>query len=190
LLLVLMASSCVTTGEKGDNEETRDIEIREEYGVDEDISQKFKQAVQLIKEEKYKDAVTLLEEVTKRSKKHSAPYVNLGIVYLKLGDVEKSEENFLVALKVNPDHPVTNNELGIVYRKSGRFKEAKKLYEHIIKKYPYFLPARKNIGILCDLFMQDLTCAIEHYDAYLKIKPDDEKVQLWLKDLQRREGVK
>ena len=190
MLIMIFLASCATTRETTDNSLPQDIEIREEYGVDDDINSKFEQAVELIKQEQYKDAIVLLEEVTDQSKKHSAPYVNLGIAYLKLGKIEESEESLLKALKINPDHPVTNNELGMVYRKSGRFKEAKKVYEYVLTKYPFFLPARKNIGILCDLFMKDLVCAIEHYEAYLKIKTGDKNVKIWLKDLKQRAGVK
>ena len=75
-----------------------------------------------------------------------------------------------------------------MYRKTGRFSEAKNIYENIIKNYPQFLPARKNLGILCDLFMNDLDCAIEQYDIYLKIRPNDKDIKIWLTDLKRRAG--
>jgi len=189
ILLIHFMASCASTGKK-DDIEVRDIEINEEYGVDDAINESFTKAVQHIKNEQYNEAITLLLEVTDQSKKHSAPYVNLGIAYLKLGKIHESEESFLKALKINPDHPVTNNELGIVYRKSGRFSEAKTAYLHVLKNFPLFLPARKNIAILCDLFMKDLECAIEHYNEYLKLKPNDKKVNIWLTDVKRRAGVK
>ena len=129
---VIMLSSCATSSKKDDLPDVDDIEITEEYGVDSEINDKFKTAVKLIAEEEYEKAVVLVLEVTEHSNKHSAPYVNLGIAYLKLGKVEKSEDNLLKALKINPNHPVTNNELGIVYRKSGRFAEAKVVYLHVL----------------------------------------------------------
>lgn len=187
-LLVIMLVSCVTTKPKTTDIEKRDIEINEAYGVDVDVTDKFNHAVELINENKYDEAIKLLIEVTSRTNKHSAPYVNLGIAYLKTGKIVEAEESLLKAFKINPDHPVTNNELGMVYRKSGRFAEAKNSYERVIKKYPEFLPARKNLGILCDLFMDDLGCAIEHYEAYLNIKQDEKNVQIWLTDLKRRAG--
>lgn len=185
-LLVVLLASCATKEVRKPEDTSGDIEIKEEYGVDEQVNEMFKEAVAAIRDEKYQQAIDLLTKVTEQSEKHSAPYVNLGIAYLKLGKVKESEDNLLKALKINPDHPVTNNELGIVYRKSGRFDEAKKLYLHVLKKYPLFLPARKNLGILCDLFMKDFHCAVEQYEAYLKQKPDDKKVQIWLTDVKRR----
>lgn len=188
-LLLCSLSSCVTTATK-DHADVSDIEINEEYGVDDAVNEAFAKAVQHIKDEQYNEAITLLIEVTEKSNKHSAPYVNLGIAYLKLGKIQESEESLLKALKINPDHPVTNNELGIVYRKSGRFKEAKSVYLHVLEKFPLFLPARMNVAILCDLFMNDFHCAIQHYSEYLKLKANDKNVQIWLTDVKRRAGVK
>lgn len=189
MLFIVLLSSCVNNVKDSDTDEYKNIIINEEYGVDEAITEKFNQAVKLIQEDKNEEAVKLLLEVTSNSKKHSAPYINLGIAYLKLGKVDESEEQLLKALAISPDHPVANNELGLVYRKSGRFAEAKKVYQHVVDQYPLFLPVRKNYGILCDLFMKDLHCAIEQYQAYLKQKPDNKEMKIWLTDLKRRAGV-
>jgi len=191
VILVLLISACATSEKKGDTDGVvQDIEIKEEFGVDESVSEIFKQAVELLREKKYNEAITLLKQVVEASDKHSAPFVNLGIAYLKVGKIDESEENFKKALTINPDHPVTNNELAIAYRKSGRFDEARQRYQHVIAKYPLFLPARKNLGILCDLFLKDFQCAIEQYGAYLSLKPEDEKVKIWFTDVKRRAGVK
>lgn len=188
LLSLMLLFSCATTSQRTSESESHDIVITENYGVDVEVSDKFNKAVELLDAKKYKEAIKLLLEVTGRTKQHSAPYVNLGIAYLKTGKIEEAEKSLLAALKINPNHPVTNNELAIIYRKSGRFSEAKKIYEQVVENHPQFLPARKNLGILCDLFMGDLDCAIKHYDAYLNLQPDDKQVNIWLLDLKQRTG--
>ncbi|MDH5424232.1 MAG: tetratricopeptide repeat protein [Gammaproteobacteria bacterium] len=188
LLMTSLLSACMVAEVKQEADDERDIVISEEYGVDADVTQKFNQAVELIGQKQYEKAVTLLTDVTARTDKHSAPYVNLGVAYAKLGKIDEAEENLLKALKINPLHPVTNNELGIVYRQRGRFEDAKKAYQAVISRYPRFLPAIRNLGILCDIFMNDLECAIEQYAAYLEYSPDEKNIQIWLTDLQRRAG--
>ena len=189
LLLAGVLAACATNKSKQDVViDTDDIAIYEEYGIDTDLTEKFNQAVSLIKAKKFKDAIDLLLVVTSKTNKHSAPYINLAIAYSETGNVEEAEKILLKALKINPNHPVTNNEIGMLYRKTGRFADAKQAYENVIKRYPQFLPVRKNLGILCDLFMGDLDCAIEHYEAYLKLNPEEKKVQIWLADLKRRAG--
>ena len=187
LLLVLMLAACGTTS-KVTKITTDDIVIAEEFGIDTDLANKFNQAVKYIKDQKYDAAIELLVEVTDKTNKHSAPYINLGIAYSESGQIKNAEDILLKAIKINPTHPVTTNELGLLYRKTGRFSEAKMTYEKIIKNYPQFLPVRKNLGILCDLFMNDLDCAIEQYKVYLSVRPNDKKMKIWLTDLKRRAG--
>ena len=187
LLCAFLLVACGTTS-KVPSIDTDDIVITEEFGIDTYLSEKFNQAVIHIQNKKFKEAIELLVDVTSQTDKHSAPYINLAIAYSGMGENKEAEKVLLKALTINPTHPVTNNELGLVYRKSGRFAQAKTTYEQIIKNYPQFLPARKNLGILCDLFMKDLGCAIEQYEAYLSLRPEEKEVSIWLADLKKRAG--
>jgi Flp pilus assembly protein TadD len=162
------------------------IEITESYGVDPEIRSEFNQAVHYLNQENYPDAIKLLRAVSGKTSKFSAPYINLGIAYARTGELKKAEENFRKALDVNKQHPVANNELGLVYRKTGRYVEARLIYETLISTYPEFLPARKNLGVLCDIYIQDLNCALEQYEEYLKGRPEDEKVKIWVADVKSR----
>jgi tetratricopeptide (TPR) repeat protein len=162
------------------------IEISENYGVDPEIRNQFNQAVALLNEGKYSEAIRLLKAVCGRTSKFSAPYINLGIAYARTDEFAKAEENFKKALKISRQHPVAQNELGLVYRKTGRYVDARKVYEELLSLYPDFLPARRNLGVLCDIYIQDLRCALEQYEGYLKGKPDDEKVKIWVADVKSR----
>lgn len=162
------------------------IEITENYGVDPEIRAEFNQAIELLNQEKYEEGIRLLKAVSGKTSKFSAPYINLGIAYMKTNDFEKAEESFKKAIDVSEQHPVAHNELGLVYRKTGRYKEARELYESLISMYPDFLPARKNLGVLCDIYIQDLNCALEQYEEYLEAVPNDEKVKIWVADVKGR----
>lgn len=162
------------------------IEIAESFGVDPEIRAQFHNAVNLLNAEKYPEAIRLLKAVTGKTSKFTAPHINLGIAYARTGEMKKAEESLKKALKINNRHPVASNELGLIYRKTGRYREARKLYESLLIIYPDFLPAHKNLGVLCDIYIQDLECALEQYQAYLKGLPDDKKVKIWVADVKSR----
>ena len=162
------------------------IEITENYPVDPEVREEFQQAVGLLKEEKYSEAIRLLKTVTGKTSKFTGPFINIGIAYARTGELDKAEENLKKALELNANHPVALNELGLVYRKTGRYAEARTLYNTLLQLYPDYLPAHKNLGVLCDIYIQDLHCALEQYEAYLIGIPEDEKVKIWIVDVKSR----
>jgi len=198
--LFMLLSACATTGsgqqadqrtcssaeQKNDCNLGYVIEIHQKIGVDPEIRQEFNDAIALLNEENYAEAIRLLKGITGKTSKFTAPYINLGIAYARTGEMNKAEQTLKKALELNAQHPVANNELGIVYRKTGQYTKARDHYKTVVKTYPEFLPARKNLGVLCDIYMHDLECALEQYEEYLKRKPDDEKVKIWVADVKSR----
>jgi len=148
----------------------------------------FDRAVAILANGDYDEAIILLEKVTEKSPGVTAPYINLAIAYGRTGRLELAEENLKAALELFPGHPVANNEYGLLYRRTGRFAEAKAMYEKAIEGFPDYYPARRNLGILCDLYLSDLSCALEHYKIYSEARPEDEQVKLWVADLRTRLG--
>lgn len=164
------------------------IVITDEADVDGDVRSDFETATALLAAEKYEEGIELLGKVIKRSPKSTAPYINLAMAYRKQGNLKEAEEQIKKALEINPLHPVANDEYAKIHRRNGNFSEARRLYEALLNTYPRFYPARKNLGILCDLYLNDLPCALEQYEIYSAARPEDEKVTLWIADLRRRIG--
>jgi len=162
------------------------FEIAENYSIDSDIRALFNKAVVLLKNGDYQGAIGILKQVVKKEQKFTAPYINLGIAYFRTDKLKKAEKNFLKALKLNAVHPVANSELGMLYRKTGRYREARERYEAVLDEYPGFMPVRRNFAVLCDIYLQDLPCAHQQYEAYLLDDPKDEQVKIWMLDLKNR----
>lgn len=133
-------------------------------------------------------AITLLEEVTQSAPELSAPRINLGVAHARKGELEAAETALLSALALSPRHPVAKNELGIVYRRMGRFGDARSQLESALEIAPGFHPAHRNLAILCDLYLGDPACALEHYERYRAAVPDDPKIGMWIADLRQRSG--
>ena len=52
--------------------------------------------------------------------------------------------------------------------------------------YPGFHFARRNLAVLCDLYLMDLQCALENYEAYMATVPRDDEATIWIADLKLR----
>jgi tetratricopeptide (TPR) repeat protein len=158
--------------------------IELEAGIESD----FQHAVGLMENGEYASAVKKLESIISREQRLIAPFINIAIAYRKIGNTEKAEENLNKALKMDPLHPVVNNELGLIYRKAGKFNKARESYQKVIANYPAFAAAKRNLGVLCDLYLHDFECALEQFENYLELNPDDKNVPIWIADVKQRAG--
>jgi Tfp pilus assembly protein PilF len=143
----------------------------------------FDRAVNILKNKDYDQAIDIFQKVIEQSPSVTAPYINIAIAYQATGKTEQAEKHLKTALKLFPEHPVVCNEYGLLYRKTGRFAEARAIYEEAIERFPDYYPAHKNLGILCDLYLNDPACALEHYEIYSEAKPEDKQIKLWIAGL-------
>ena len=160
--------------------------ITEVARVDEAARKDFQRAVVMLDSGQYGRAVELLETVIGQSPGVTAPYINLAIAYRRLDKLEKAEAHLKTALDLVPGHPAACNEFGLLYRQTGRFAEARAIYETALARFPDYDPVHRNLGILCDLYLNDLECALEHYEIYGRRRPEDKQVQLWITELRNR----
>ena len=190
LLLFSCAGDKVKVDDSADDSkvEVKVAEKAEYIDVDSDVESDFEAAVALMQAKKYEQAVSILQSVIEREKRLPAPYVDIAIAYIELGNTKAAEENLISALKLEIGHAVANNELGQLYRRQGKFKGARTAYENAINAHPQYLPAIRNLGVLCDLYMHDFDCALRQYEDYLELKPDDKTMAIWVFDVKQRLG--
>ena len=160
--------------------------ITEEVKVPESVRLQYYEALRYLRDENLQQGIAILEQVADAAPTVTAPKIDLGVAYHRLGDLDLAEERLLQALVLNSNHPVALNELGIVYRETGRFAEAKRQYEAAISVYPGYHHARRNLAILCDLYLGDLNCALNQYEAYMATVPADPEAAMWIADLRNR----
>ena len=183
--LLLVLAGCSVDGSRIKRHGTiteADADVR----IEPEVQDNFDKGVKELKEGNLEEAINLFEKVAKKARRHTAPFINLGIAYTKNAQYEKAEESFLKALELNPGHLVANTEIGLLYRKTGQFDKARTAYETALNTSPDYQPARKNLGILCDVYIGDLKCALKHFNEYLARSPGDEQVTIWVADISNR----
>lgn len=162
--------------------------ITEEVSVAADVRTDYQRAIGLLELEQYDRGIALLVGVTERAPGVTAAYIDLGIACREAGKLVEAEAALARALELNPRHPVAHNEMGMVLRKTGRFEAARTHYEQALAIYPAFHYARRNLAVLCDIYLADLQCALQNYELYTAAVPDDDEAAMWVADLRNRAG--
>ncbi|MDX2412043.1 MAG: tetratricopeptide repeat protein [Woeseiaceae bacterium] len=197
LVAITTLAACNTTPSKSASSSTQvQVEVEESVGftliedarVQGDVRVDYDRALDLLARGESNEGISLLKTVAAAAPGLSAPRISLAIAHHRLGDLELAEQHLLQALSINPDHPIALNELGIVYRKTARFAAARQQYEAALAVYPGYHYARRNLAVLCDLYLADLECALKNYEAYMATVRSDDEAAMWLKDVRYRAG--
>jgi Flp pilus assembly protein TadD len=151
----------------------------------ENITLLHQQAVTLMQQDKWQEAVQSYEIITAQQDKLSGPWLNLGIAYIKTGNSKSAETALKKSLDINPENIEAYNQLGILYRRSGRLKEAAFIYESALKVAPDNTNIHWNLGILHDRYLPDARKALFHYQRYQQLTgSDNAQLQAWINKLE------
>ena len=160
-----------------------------EAPVPERATQQFNQAVALLQAGKLTDAELELKQLTLAYPDLPGPWVNLGLLYEKAGRFDEAEKALREATQHGMPSALAYTELGLVYRQLGRFKDAESAYGEAIKVDPNYAPAHSNLGVLCDLYLQQPQRALESFERYMALSGNsDKRVATWIAELKKRVG--
>ena len=153
-----------------------------------DFNQQFyEEAVTALKGGDTATALELLLQVSREAPDKPFVFTNLGLTYFKLQKLDLAEEAFQQAVERNSRDAVAHNHLGILQRQKGQFKDALKHYQRAIAIDSGYARAHLNLGILFDIYLQDLKKALVQYQRYQNlVSEEDSQVAGWIVDIERR----
>jgi tetratricopeptide (TPR) repeat protein len=149
-----------------------------------DVEGEFQAALKLMKAEDWHVAADRLAAITAAKPLLSGPWTNLGIARNKIGDTAGAEAAFINAIDANSRQIVAYNELGILYRRSGRLEEAASMYNQGLKINPNDERIHWNLGILNDRYLSNPAQALIHYQHYQQLtQSQDGQLLSWINKL-------
>lgn len=123
----------------------------------------------------------------------SGPLVTLGIARANAGDDAGALRYLERATAVCSSHcGPAFNELGVQYRRQGRFADAEQAYIRAIEAEASYAPVYYNLAVLYELYLPRPELALQNYERYLEAggTADSQDVEKWVADLRRRVGAK
>lgn len=154
-----------------------------------EATQQFEKALTLLGAGDYTLAAQELQKLAATYPDYSGPMANLGIVYLKTNKLPEAEKALTAATKRGEPSAAAFNQLGIVYRRMGKFKEADQAYSEALRIDPNYSLAHLNLGVLCDMYLQQPERALQSFERYLQLSRNpDGRVAGWVKELKGRVG--
>ncbi len=88
-------------------------------------SEEFEEAIALIDEDRFEDAIELLEEVVEVDPDSADVWSLLGFSYRNIGETDEAFAAYNKALLIAPDHVGANEYLGELYLQVGDLEKAK-----------------------------------------------------------------
>jgi tetratricopeptide (TPR) repeat protein len=150
--------------------------------------QQFAKAKRLMQQQNFSQAAALLHSIVSSQAGFAGVWYNLAVCQWQLQQLNQAETSLQQALTVGPKHSVSYSAsltlLGVLAREQGQFSQAEQLWLQAIQVSDA-AAAHKNLGILYELYLGQLSKAQWHYQRYFDLSQDS-KAQLWLTLIERQ----
>jgi tetratricopeptide (TPR) repeat protein len=148
-------------------------------GVQSDDLSLIQQANDLFNERKYEEALSLLQEFLTNNPTAYPTHINIGDCYKEMGEYEKAEEEYNLALEAAKTDEKLGEEMtakamagiGDIYLKKEDFESAQNYFEQSIELLPDNETLAYNVGEIY-FANQKLDEAIRYYGIAIQINPD------------------
>ncbi|HDR67876.1 MAG TPA: tetratricopeptide repeat protein [Bacteroidaceae bacterium] len=103
---------------------------------------------------------------------HPGTHLNLGNLYINLGDYERAESSYKEAIEIEPGLVEPYINLADLYRRLGREDEGKILLENALEIYPNLAPVHYALGLLL-VRQGNNDDAMPHIQLAAELAPED-----------------
>ncbi len=109
----------------------------------------FDRAHELIRLDKYGEALKVMREVVSRDPFHARAQNDLAVLYLTSGNKEQALAHLSLALQLDPGNTDTAKNLADVYLELDRTEDALQTFLDIVNRHPHDVEALFHLGTAC-----------------------------------------
>jgi len=129
-------------------------------------------AIAYMKQNRDKEAYSLLRVALFQKPRDSALHMHLGLVLEKLGNMNDALKEYQEALRLDPKNAAAHSNFAVALTSLGKDAEAAEQFKLALKSDPKHLDALNNLGIMAGR-QGDLDTAIERFKSAIDAHPDD-----------------
>ncbi|MDQ7016387.1 MAG: tetratricopeptide repeat protein [Gammaproteobacteria bacterium] len=178
LLLPLVITACAGVP---------NLSLEQKKSIPSTVEKPFQQGLARMRAKEYRAAERLFKRVVSVDKTLPGAYLNLAIVQTHLGKDSAAMVAVETLLALDEKHVAGLNQQGLLLRRRGDFEAAKLVYEKALEIEPKYVLARLNLGVLCDLYLNQPVCALQAYRQFQQQNGiEDKQVAGWIVELERR----
>ncbi len=191
IALMLLLAGCAVQGTKHGSEPAQLLpaELADAPAA---VQHDYRAALKQMEQNNDTAAASQFEDFVVRHPGYPGAYVNLAIIYDRQNRTEEALWLLQQAIDADPDSVYALNRLGLIKRRQGEFSKAEAAWLKATQADPQYAYAWYNLGVLYDLYLQDLPAALDHYKRYQQLSAaadQDLMVNRWITDLERRIGI-
>ncbi|MCP3686861.1 MAG: tetratricopeptide repeat protein [Gammaproteobacteria bacterium] len=147
----------------------------------------YQEALEYISEGNRTKAIKKLQELIKFNASYPGAYINLGLLQIEENRFDAARQTLLIAIDNSHYDAIAYNHLGIIARRQGDYDQALKHYRIAVAADPEYANAYLNLGILQDIYLDNLPQALLHFQRYRELRgSNDKKIDRWIADIQNR----
>lgn len=171
---------------------TKKPQLQDDYAqlqpIPEELTKAYNQGLQLLQKEKYIEAEEHWQTVIVSWPDYPGIWTNLALTQLQLEQYSAALESNNKALELDAEFCPGLTLQGLLLRENGQFEEAIKHYQAALNCDPKNPDIAFNLGILYDLYLQDLGQALTYYEQAQSLFPEQhETLAMWIEDLHNRQ---
>lgn len=156
--------------------------------VTDEFRQRFGLGLTMLMQSSPEESLAHWQGMTADYPQYPGVWVNYGLAQAANHEFELAMFAYKEALSINPAFCDALSLKGVAERELGLFTEAGASYQSAIQCDPGQGRYYYNLGILNDLYRNDLEAALTAYRKARRLLPDDETLDIWVTDLARRAG--